>query len=262
MAARPTWKGHMKISLVTVPVQMFAGTNSAAQIRFNRLHRECGSRIKQRNWCESCDAEVARDEAVKGYEYQAGRYVTLEETEIEQAKPESSRIIQITHVADDPAVDPMYVERPYYLAPDGDAGRQAFSVIREALAGKTGYGTVAMARQEYPVAIQARGPGIVMLTLRKGPEVRDAADIPSLEDMGNTPSDAEVALARQVLETLPKDVDMSAFQDRYRTNIKSMIDAKIAGTDYAPAQPAAPAPVEDLMAALKRSLATAGKTAA
>ena len=138
MAARPTWKGHMKISLVTVPVQVFPATNSAAKVQLNQLHRECDHRIKQKRWCEDCATDVPADEVVKGYEFEKGRYVTLEDEEIERAKPESSHIIQITRVADDAAVDPVYVDRPYYLAPDGEPGRQAFAVIREALAGKTG----------------------------------------------------------------------------------------------------------------------------
>ena len=262
MAARPTWKGHMKISLVTVPVQVFAGTNSGAKTQFNQLHRRCSTRIKQKRWCESCDGEVAADELVKGYEFEKGRYVTFEESEIDAAKPESSRIIQITQVVDEAAVDPLYVERPYYLAPDGEPGRQAFAVIREALAGKTGYGTVAMSRQEHPVAIQARGPGIVMLTLRKGPEVRSVTDIPSLENMGDAPANAEVVLARQVLGTLAGEVDLDAFHDKYQSNIRAMIEAKVAGEEYTAAEPEAPEPVADLMAALKRSLATATKTAA
>ena len=262
MAARPTWKGHMKISLVTIPVQMFAATNSGAKIEFKQLHRRCDSRIRQKKWCEKCNTEVASDEVMKGYEFEKGRYVTVEDSDIERAKPESSHIIQITRVADEATVDPVYVERPYYLAPDGEAGQQAFAVIREALAGRTGYGTVAISKREYPVAIQARGRGIVMLTLRKGPEVRAVTDITSLENLAEAPADAEVELARQVLGTLPTTVDMNAFHDSYHSNIQAMIHAKIAGDEYVADEPAAPPPVNDLMAALKQSLATAGKTAA
>ena len=261
MAARPTWKGHMKISLVTVPVQVFAATNSAAKIQFNQLHRKCDSRIKQKRWCDECDTEVTGDDIMKGYEVEKGRYVTLEDSDIERAKPESSSIIQITRVANEAAVDPVYVERPYYLAPDGEAGRQAFAVIREALAGRTGYGKVAISKQEYPVAIQARGRGIVMLTLRKGAEVRAVDDITALENLGEAPADAEVELARQVLGTLPTTIDLNAFHDSYQSNIKAMIDAKVAGDEYVSNEPQAPPPVSDLMAALKQSLA-AGKSAA
>ena len=199
---------------------------------------------------------------VKGYEFEKGRYVTLEDSDIERAKPESSRIIQISRVADEAAVDPLYVERPYYLAPDGEAGRQAFAVIREALAGRTGYGTVSMFKREHPVAIQARGRGIVMLTLRKGPEVTAVTDIAGLENIPEAPADAEVELPRHVLGTLPSTVDMDAHHDSYQSNIQSMIDAKIAGDEYVSNEPEAPPPVGDLMAALKQSLAAAGKTAA
>ena len=261
MAAQPIWKGHMKISLVTVPVQVFAATNSAAKIQFNQLHRKCDSRIKQKRWCDECDTEVAGDDIMKGYEIEKGRYVTLEDSDIERAKPESSSIIQITRVANEAAVDPVYIERPYYLAPDGEAGRQGFAVIREALAGRTGYGKVAISKQEYPVAIQARGRGIVMLTLRKGAEVRAVDDITALENLPEAPADAEIELARQVLGTLPTTIDLNAFHDSYQSNIKAMIDAKVAGDEYVSNEPQAPPPVSDLMAALQQSLA-AGKSAA
>ena len=112
------------------------------------------------------------------------------------------------------------------------------------------------------MAIQPRGPGIVMLILRKGAEVRAAADIPNLENAGETAPDAEVELARQVLGTLSGTIDLDAFQDTYQSNIRAMIDAKIAGDEYVSNEPEAPPPVADLMAALKESLVTAGKTAA
>ena len=167
MAARPTWKGHIKISLVTVPVRVFPATSAEAALRFNQLHGECQTRLQQKRWCPSCDREIDKTEIVKGYEFERGRYVVLDEEDLAKARPESTRIINLERFADMDSIDPMYVEKPYYLAPDGDVASSAFAVIREALRGKAGIGKLALSGREYSVAIQPRENGLVMFTLRR-----------------------------------------------------------------------------------------------
>ena len=254
MAARPTWKGHLKISLVTVPIQVFPASTTAAKIQFNQLHRSCGSRIKQRKWCPSCDCETPNEDLIKGYEHTKGQYVTLEATEIESVKPESTRIIKIDRVADADAVDPIHIERSYYLAPDGPAGASAYGVMRDALAGKAGLGKVALSGREYTVAITPRGRGLLMFTLRHTDEVRNMNDVRELENLPEVANETEVALARQVLGTLPQSVDMSDFKDTYQSKLRDIIDAKMSGTVYIADAPAPANDVGDLMAALRKSL--------
>ena len=159
MAARPTWKGYLKVSLVTVPVRVFPATNATGVVRFNQLHAECRTRIRQKKWCEECDREVDKSEIVKGYEFEKGRYVVVDEEDIAKAKPESTRIINLLRFADVESIDPIYVERPFYLAPDGKVAAEAFAVLREALEGKAGIGKLALLGREYLVAVQPRDRG-------------------------------------------------------------------------------------------------------
>ena len=197
MAARPTWKGYLKVSLVTVPVRVFPATNATGVVRFNQLHAECQTRIRQKKWCEECDTEVDKSEIVKGYEFEKGRYVVMDEDDLAKAKPESTRIINLLRFADVESIDPIYVERPYYLAPDGKVAAEAFAVLREALEGKAGIGKLALLGREYLVAVQPRERGLMMFTLRAASEVRRMSAIDELADLPATVNDAEVQLARQ-----------------------------------------------------------------
>lgn len=254
MAARPTWKGHIKISLVTVPVRVFPATSTDAVLRFNQLHGECQTRLQQKRWCPSCDREIDKTEIVKGYEFERGRYVVLDEDDLAKARPESTRIINLERFADMDSIDPMYVEKSYYLAPDGDVASSAFAVIREALRGKAGIGKLALSGREYSVAIQPRENGLVMFTLRRANEVRRMSAIEELDRVPDEPNDAEVSLARQVIGNFEGEIDFGEFEDQYQAQLRSVIDAKIAGEEFVVQEEEAPTKVVDLMAALRKSL--------
>ena len=254
MAARPTWKGYLKVSLVTVPVRVFPATNATGVVRFNQLHAECRTRIRQKKWCEECDREVDKSEIVKGYEFEKGRYVVVDDEDIAKAKPESTRIINLLRFADVDSIDPIYVERPFYLAPDGKVAADAFAVLREALEGKAGIGKLALLGREYLVAVQPREKGLLMLTLRAAAEVRRMAAIDELEDLPETVNDAEVQLARQVIGTFAGDLDLSEFTDEYQSELRRIIDAKVAGEEVVETEADSPAKVVNLMEALRKSL--------
>jgi len=254
MAARPTWKGYLKVSLVTVPVRVFPATNATGVVRFNQLHAECQTRIRQKKWCEECDREVDKSEIVKGYEFEKGRYVVVDDEDIAKAKPESTRIINLLRFADVDSIDPIYVERPFYLAPDGKVAAEAFAVLREALEGKAGIGKLALLGREYLVAVQPRDRGLMMLTLRAASEVRRMSAIDELEDLPETVNDAEVQLARQVIGTFAGDLDLSEFTDEYQTELRRIIDAKVAGEEVVETEADSPAKVVNLMEALRKSL--------
>src|SRR5262245_1930837 len=179
MAARPTWKGFMKISLVNIPVRVFPAADSAATISCNQLHAECQTRIQQKRWCPTHNREVPLSEIAKGYEFEKGRYVIVTEDDIAKVRPESTRVIDLVQFTDAAAIDPIYIERPYYLAPDGAMATEAFAVMREGMKGKAGIGKLALYGREYLVAVQPRERGMVMYTLRHAKEVR------SIEHRGN-----------------------------------------------------------------------------
>src|SRR4026207_1940134 len=157
MAARPNWDGYIKISLVNIPVRVFPATDAAATISFNQLHRECRTRIQQKRWCPTCETEVPNTDLVKGYEFEKGQYVVLDEEDIAKVRPESTRVINVVQFADASAIDPVYVERPYYLAPDGQVAGEAFAVIREGMAGKAAVGQMALYGRGGVVAVPRRG---------------------------------------------------------------------------------------------------------
>ena len=158
MAARPTWKGFLKISLVNIPIKVFPATESGSTISFNQLHGECRTRIQQRRWCPQCNREVPNTEIVKGYEFEKGQYVILGEDDFEKVRPESTRVIDLVQFADESAIDPMYVDRTYYLAPDGAVALDAFAVVREGMNGKVGVGKLALYGREYLVAVRPHAP--------------------------------------------------------------------------------------------------------
>jgi DNA end-binding protein Ku len=254
MAARPTWKGYLKISLVNIPIRVFPATDAAATVSFNQLHRECRTRIQQKRWCPSCQVEVPNTDIVKGYEFEKGKYVVMEEDDLAKVRAESTRVINIVQFADAKLIDPVYVERPYYLAPDGAVASEAFAVMREGMAGKAAIGKLALYGREYLVAIQPRENGLVMYTLRHASEVRAMSAIDELKTVPAKIKPDEVKLARQVIGNFETEGDLTQYKDDYQTELRKLIDAKIAGEDIVtPAEEEAPK-VVNLMEALRQSL--------
>ena len=256
MPARATWKGFLKISLVNIPIKVFPATESNASISFNQLHGECQTRIQQKRWCPRCNREVPNSEIVKGYEFDKGRYVVLSEDDFDKVRPESTRVIDLVQFADESSIDPMYVERTYYLAPDGTMAADAFAVMRDGMKGKVGVGKLALYGREYLVAVRPKGRGIVMHTLHHAAEIRRIEDIDDLNAVSATVKPDEMKLARQVIETFHAPLDLSTYRDEYREGLQKIIDAKIAGEEIVAPEVETPARVVNLMDALKKSLDT------
>jgi DNA end-binding protein Ku len=256
MAARPTWKGYLKISLVNIPIKVFPATDAGATLSFNQLHGECQTRIQQKRWCPTCEKEVPNTDIVKGYEFEKGRYVVMEEEDIEKVRVESTRVINLEKFTDDTAIDPIYLERPYYLAPDGPVAREAFAVIREGMQGKAGIGKVALYGREYLVKVQPREQGLIMYTLRHAAEIRSMEAIDELTEMPEKVKPEEVKLARQVMGTFEGTVDLQEYRDDYQVGLREIIDAKIEGREIVAPEIEAPPKVVNLMDALRKSLDT------
>ena len=261
MAARPTWKGYLKISLVNIPIRVFPATDAAATISFNQLHRECQTRIQQKRWCPTCQVEVPNTDLVKGYEFEKGKYVVMDEEDIAKVRPESTRVINVVQFADASMIDPVYVERPYYLAPDGNVAGEAFAVIREGMAGKAAVGKLALYGREYLVAIQPRENGLVMYTMRHASEVRAMSAIDELKSVPAKMKPDEVRLAKQVIGNFETGGDLTQYKDDYQVELKKMIDAKIEGKEIVGPPEEETPKVVNLMEALRQSLdrVSAGK---
>ena len=260
MAARPTWKGYLKISLVNIPIKVFPATDAGATLSFNQLHAECQTRIQQKRWCPHCQREVPASDIVKGYEFEKGRYVVVGDEDVEKVRVDSTRVINLEKFTDDTAIDPIYLERPYYLAPDGAVAMEAFAVIREGMKGKAGIGKVALYGREYLVKVQPRERGLIMYTLRHANEIRSMDAIDELAKLPEKIKPDEIKLARQVIGTFEGDVDFHSYRDEYQLGLREIIDAKIEGREIVSEQVEAPPKVVNLMEALRKSLDSVSAT--
>ena len=260
MSARATWKGFLKISLVNIPVKVFPATETSGTLSFNQLHGACQTRIQQKRWCPQCNREVPGSEIVKGYEFEKGRYVVLTEEDFDKVRPASTRVIELVQFADDSAIDPMYVDRTYYLAPDGAMAGEAFAVMRDGMAGKVGIGKLALYGREYLVAVRPLQRGIVMHTLHHAAEIRSMDAVDELKAVSPQVKPEEIKLARQVIATFDGPLDLASYTDEYREGLQAIIDAKIAGQEIVAPSLEAPPKVVNLMDALRKSLDTVSAT--
>ena len=268
MAARPYWKGQIRLALVSIPVEIYSATRSGATIAFNQIHEPSGKRIKYEKIVPGI-GPIDLDDIVKGFEYAKGEYVLLDEKEIEGVKLESKKTLELTQFVDAHDIDMIYFEKPYYVVPADDLAEEAFIVLREALrrSRKVGLGQLAMRGREYVVSIKACGRGMVMETLRYADEVNKAASY--FREIGDgEPDDELLDLATTLIDKKTGKFDASDFHDRYVDALKELIEHKKNGKtlnidsddDYV-ADPRGNN-VVDLMAALKKSIGPASKAKA
>ena len=260
MPPRPTWKGFLKVSLVKIPVKVFPATESAATLSFNQLHAECQTRIQQKRWCPHCEREVSNAELAKGYEFEKGRYVIVSEEDIQKVRVESTRVINLVQFANAADIDPIYVDRAYYLAPDGPMAAEAFAVMREGMAGKAGIGKVALYGREYLVAIKPQKKGLVMYTLHHDAEIRSIDQIEELSSVPAKVKPDEMKLAKQVIATFDAELNLKEYKDEYTEGLRSIIEAKIAGEEIVAPEVEEPPRVVNLMEALRKSLDSVSTT--
>jgi DNA end-binding protein Ku len=250
---RASWNGFLKLSLVSCPVYLSPATTEAKRIRLNQLNSATGNRLKQQLVDSETGEVVERDEIAKGYEYERGRYVTLEDDELKGLQIESSKIIDLTQFVGRDEVDSVYLDAPYYVYPDGELATEAFQVIGEAMAAKglVGIGRVTISSRERLVLVEPRGAGLVMSTLRSADEVRAA-------EFGKAKGEIDpdmLAIAETIIERRKGSFDPASFRDRYQDALRELVEGKLKGVANAPREVIEPPKVVNLMEALKRSLA-------
>jgi len=255
MAARPTWQGHLRLSLVTCPVALYTATNPGGEVRFNLLHPKTHNRIKM----VATDPDlgpVERSDLVKGYEVEKDRYIVVTPEEIESVRLESTRTIDIERFVDVADIDRLYWDNPYFLVPDGKLAVEAYSVIRDAMASakRIALGRVVMHTRERLLAIEPRGKGLIAWSLRSYDEVRDPADL--FDDIPAKKADASmIAIARKIIEQQDGPFEPQAFKDRYEDALRALIKRKEkGGKAKVSAAPPEDTNVVDLMEALRKSL--------
>jgi DNA end-binding protein Ku len=236
---------------------VFPATDASSDVSFRQLHRKCHTPIQLKKWCPHCEEEVGASDIVKGYESSKGRYVLVTDEEIAKVRPENTHVIDLSHILDTTEVDPIYIERSYFLAPDTSNAGGPFAVLREALDGQAGVGRLAMHGREYLVALLARENGLVMYTLRTAGEVRDMSGMDTLAFAEGKTKPDEVRLARQVLNSLDHKTKLSAFTDHYEESLRAMLAAKTETEVETEEKPRAGGTkkVVNLMDALRQSLA-------
>ena len=260
MAARPAWRGQIRLALVAIPVEIFSATKSGASIAFHQIHEPSGKRIKYEKIVPGI-GPVNVDEIVKGYEVSKGEYVLLDPEEIEAVKLESRKTLELTVFVDYGDIDPIYYDKPYYVVPADDLAEEAFVVLRDALRAskKVGVGQLAMRGQEYVVSLKPCGRGLVLETLRYSDEVNKASSF--FREIGDSKPDPDLLdLAATLIEKKAGTFDASEFHNRYVDALRGLIEQKrkkkggLVIQDPDKGDPAKGSNVIDLMAALKKSL--------
>ncbi len=269
MAARAYWQGQIRLALVSIPVEIYSATKSGAAISFRQIHEPTGKPIKYEKSVAGI-GPVDRDEIMKGFEYEKGEYILLDEKEIEGVKLESKKTLELTQFVDWGDIDAIYYDKPYYVVPADDLAEEAFVVLREALrkTRKIGIGQLAMRGREYAVSLKPCGRGMVLETLRYADEVNKAAGF--FREIADATPDADLLdLATTLIDKKAGKFDAGEFHDRYVDALKELIErkrksrtGKVALDDGGDKPRPGASNVVDLMAALKKSLEPAGKSGA
>lgn len=264
---RTTWNGSLSFGLVSIPVGLAPATKPAARqadVSFRLLHRECGTPIKQKRWCPTHDREVAQDELVRGFEVAKGQYVLVEDAELEALeRADDSRAIEVTRFVPEQAVDPVYFDRTYFLVPAaGVAQRRPYVLLLEAMrrTGTAALGRFVRSGRESLCLVRAKEDALALETLFLAEDVYSQAEIAEAV-AGTEVEEAELELARQVIESLAGDFEPSLLASEYRRDLRALLEAKLRGEELVVPEPVPQAPVIDLMEALKASVAAAKQRA-
>lgn len=255
MAPRAYWKGFLRLSLVSCPIALFPATSEREKIHFHQINRKTGNRIHYRKVDAETGREVDRDDIIRGYEKSKGDYVPVEPEELEAVALESKRVIEIDEFVPRKEIDELYFANPYYIVPDGEAGAQAYAVIRESIeqANMMALGRVVFTSREHVIALEARGKGIMGVTLRYPYEVRDEQDY--FDDIpGERVTKDMLELAAHIIKTKTGHFNPGKFEDQYEDALKELLRKKDKGEKIEPPRQREEGNVVNLMDALRRSV--------
>src|SRR5438094_3050191 len=251
---RSIWKGHIRFSLVTIPIRIYNAVDTTEQaIRFNQLHKDDNGAVGYDKKCKKCGKALTSEEIVKGYQFEPEQYVIISPEDVEKIKLKSTKVIEIEGFIDASEVHPTLYESPYFAGPDGVVAAKTYSLLTQALraSGKVGVGKVVLRDREEAVMISPLETGLVLYKLRNPSELRKIDDVPQIEqkELNKEELKLSISLVDSMTSTL-KEIDLT---DRYRDALREMIEAKIAGREVVSA-PEEEKPVVDIMTALKQSI--------
>jgi len=255
VAPRAYWKGYLKLSLVSCPVALFPATSDREKISFHQIHKQTGNRIRYKKVDADTGREVDNDDIIKGYEVSKGEYIEVEPEELDAVEIESKRVIEIEQFVPKDEIDELYINNPYYIVPDGEVGQQAFAVIREAIRkeGMVALAKVVFTSREHIIALEARGKGMMGVTLRYPYEVRKEEDYFDEIENERVPKDM-LDLATHIVETKKGKFQPEKFEDRYEDALKDLIKKKQKGVKIEAPKETATSNVINLMDALRQSV--------
>ena len=250
------WKGTLSFGLLAIPVKLYTAARSQ-RMNLHQLHKVCHTRLKQPLYCPHCNRQVDRSEVVRGYEYEKGRYVVINEDEIKKITPRSSTVMEIVAFVKQEQIDPIYFDASYFMLPDKESEKPYALLLRTLEdSNRVGIATVTMHQREYTVFIRPRNSGLTIHTMYYANEIREIAGYGKAEkDVKLKP--AEVKLAEQLVDSLSQDFKPEQFRDKFQENLKALIEAKQRGKTIVAERKPAPARVIDMMDALKKSLSNA-----
>ncbi len=250
---RSIWKGHIRFSLVTIPIRIYSAVDSEETIRFNQLHKEDNGPVGYDKKCKKCGKALTTEDIVKGYQFQPEQYVIISPEDIEKIKLKSTKVIDIEGFIDRQNVHPTLYESPYFAGPDGPVAAKTYSLLGQALqaSGKVGVGKVVLRDREEVVLIAPLDGGLVLYKLRNPQELRKISEVPQLEHV--EANKEELKLSISLVESMASTMEELDLKDHYRDALRELIEAKVAGKQVV-SVPEEQQPVVDIMTALRQSI--------
>ena len=250
---RAIWKGHIRFSLVTIPIRIYSAIDSAQSIKMNQLHKDCNGPVGYDKKCKKCSTVLSTKEIVKGYQYEPDQYVVIEPDDLQKLKLKSTKVIEIEGFIDASEIHPTLYDSPYFVGPDGEVAAQAYALLRETLrkSGKLGVGKVVLRDRENVMMLSPQENGLMMYKLRYPDELRSINDIPQLN--GTEVDESQLNLANTLVESMTTTFDKIKLKDQYSNALKELIQSKIEGKEVITVVEEEK-PVVDIMTALKASI--------
>jgi len=255
---RAIWNGHIRFSLVTIPIRLFSAIDTKETVSFNQLHKEDSGRVGYDKKCKKCGKSLTQQDIIKGYEYEPDKYVTIDQEDFDKVKIKSNKIIEIEGFVDSSEVHPTLYDAPYFIGPDGEVASQPYALLNKTLkdSSKLAVGRIVIRDREDVVMLSSLDNGIVMYKLRYPNEVRKMSEVPLVN--GVAANKEQLKLAKTLVDSMTTKLSEIDLSDRYQDAVKEMIKAKIEGKEIVSVEEEV-TPVVDMMKALKMSIEQAKK---
>ncbi|HOJ80224.1 MAG TPA: Ku protein [Clostridiales bacterium] len=255
---KTSWKGSISFGMVYFPVNVYTATSGSVGVKLNYLHRKCNSRIRYRKFCDACNEEVSQDDIVKGYEYEKDKYVVIADEDFEKLPIKSKKVISISHFVDEDEVDPIYLDKAYFISPGNFSASKAFELFRRAMreTGKVGIAKISLTSNEYVAMIKPYDKGGMLLyLLYYSDEIKKTEEITELNYNVDI-HDNELKMAISLIDNMTGEFDIGQYRNEYQDALKQLIQSKIEGKEVV-SPPEAQSNIINLMEALKASVEAA-----